>query len=146
MAKVLSKTILYIGAGVAPATLPGADTFSAVGNLTAISGPERSKDEIEHTDMDSTSKEFFGDLPNNGSMNFTANRNFGNAGQAAVRTDVQQQVQRNFRLERIDPADDSVLETADFVGEVMEWSEDASQASVFTITGRIKISGDVTVT
>lgn len=146
MAKVLSKSVLYLGQGVAPATLPGVDTFDTIGNITAISGPEFSKDEIEHTDMDSTAKEFFGDLPNPGSVNFTCNRNFGNAGQTAVRADVLQQVQRNVRIERLDPADDSILETVDFVGEVMEWSEDGAQASVFTVTGRIKISGAVTIT
>ena len=146
MAKVLSKSVLYIGQGVAPGVAPGADTFDVIGNLSALSGPEFSKDEIEHTDMDSTAKEFFGDLPNPGSINFTANRNFGDAGQTAARADALQQVQRNVRVERLDPADDSVLETVDFVGEVMEWTEDAAQASVFTITGRIKISGDVTIT
>lgn len=146
MAKVLSKSVLYIGQGVAPGVLPGADTFDTVGNLTALSGPEFSKDEIEHTDMESTAKEFFGDLPNPGSINFTANRNFGNAGQTAARGDVLQQVQRNVRVERLDPSTLAVLETVDFVGEVMEWTEDASQASVFTATGRIKISGAVTIT
>jgi hypothetical protein len=146
MAKVLSKSVLYLGQGVAPGVAPGADTFDIIGNLTALGGPEIGKDEIEHTDMDSTAKEFFGDLPNPGSLSFTANRNFGNAGQTAVRADALQQVQRNVRIERLDPADDSVLETVDFVGEVMEWSEDAAQASVFTITGRIKISGALTIT
>lgn len=146
MAKVLSKSVLYIGQGVAPGVAPGADTFDTIGNLTALSGPEISKDEIEHTDMESTAKEFFGDLSNPGSMNFTCNRNFGDAGQTAVRADVQAQVQRNIRIERLDPADDSVLETVDFVGEVMEWTEDAAQASVFTVTGRIKISGSLTIT
>lgn len=145
MAKVLSKTKLYIGQGVAPGVAPGADTFDAVGNITATTGPDITKDEIEHTDMDSTSKEYFGDLANPGSLSFTCNRNFGNLGQTAARADAQQQVQRNIRIERIDPADLSVLETADFIGEVMEWSEDASQSSPFIVTGRIKISGDITI-
>ena len=79
-------------------------------------------------------------------MNFTCNRNFGNAGQTAVRADVQTQVQRNIRIERLDPADDSVLETVDFIGEVMEWTEDSSQSSPFSVTGRIKISGSLTIT
>ena len=146
MAKVLSKSVLYIGQGVAPGTPPGSDTFDKIGNLVSISGPEFSKDEIESTDMESTAKEFFGDLPNPGSLNFTCNRNFGDAGQTAARTDVQAQIQRNVRIERLDPADDSVLETVDFIGEVQEWTEDAAQASVFTITGRIKVSGSVTFT
>lgn len=146
MAKVLSKSVLYIGQGVAPATPPGSDTFETIGNLTALSGPEISKDEIEHTDMESISKEFFGDLANPGSISFTCNRNFGNAGQTAARTGAQEQVQRNIRIERLDPADDSILETVDFIGEVMEWSEDAAQASVFVITGRIKISGTLSFT
>ena len=145
MAKVLSKSVLYIGQGVAPGVLPGVDVFDTIGNLTALSGPEFSKDEIEHTDMESVAKEFFGDLPNPGSINFTSNRNFGDAGQTAARGDALQQVQRNIRVERLDPADDTVLETVDFVGEVMEWTEDASQAAVFTVTGRIKISGAVTI-
>ena len=146
MAKVLSKSRLYLGQGVAPGVLPGADTFDRIANITAASGPELSKDDIEHTDMDSTLKEFFGDLANPGSISFTANRNFGDAGQTATRVDVQQQVQRNVRIERLDPADLSVLETIDFVGEVMEWNEDSTQASPFTVTGRIKISGALTIT
>lgn len=146
MGKVLSKSVLYIGQGVAPGVPPGSDVFDTVGNLTALGGPELSKGEIEHTDMESTAKEYFGDLPDAGSLNFSANRNFGNAGQVAARDDAQQQVQRNIRVERLDPADDSVLETLDFIGEVMEWSEDASQASVFVITGRIKISGTMAFT
>ena len=96
--------------------------------------------------MDSTAKEFFGDLANPGSINFTANRNFGNAGQIAARDDAQAQVLRNVRIERLDPADDSILETVDFIGEVMEWNEGAAQASVLVITGRIKISGTLAFT
>lgn len=144
MAKVLSKSVLSIGQGVAPGVLPGVDTFDIIGNITALSGPEFSKDEIEHTDMDSTAKEFFGDLPNPGSISFTCNRNFGDAGQSAARDDVLIQTQRNIRIERINPAGGATLETVNFVGEVMEWTEDASQSTVFTITGRIKISGAVT--
>lgn len=146
MAKVLSKTRLYIGQGVAPGVLPGADVFDRIGNISAASGPELTKDDIEHTDMDSTIKEFFGDLANPGSISFTANRNFGDTGQDAARDDAQAQIQRNFRVERLDPADDSVLETVNFIGEVMEWSEDATQASPFTVTGRVKISGPLTFT
>lgn len=146
MAKVLSKSVLYIGQGIAPGVPPGSDTFNTVGNLSALSGPSYSKDEVEVTDMESTAKEFFGDLPNPGELSFTAMRNFGNTGQTAVRTDAADQVQRNIRIERLDPADDSVLETANFVGEVMEWTEDATQGSPFTVTGRIKISGAVTFT
>ncbi len=144
MAKVKSKSILYIGQGDGASVAPGADTFDAIGNITALSGPSFTKDEIEHTDMDSTAKEYFGDLPNAGEITFTANRNFGNAGQTAARSDAAGETQRNIRIERLDPSDDSVLETADFKGEVMEWTEDATQGSAFTVTGRIKITGDVT--
>lgn len=144
MAKVLSKSTLSIGQGVAPTTLPGVDTFDLVGNVSALSGPSFSKDEIEHTDMDSTAKEFFGDLANPGEISVTLNKNFGDAGQDAARDDAQAQTQRNIRVIRIDPADDSTLETVDFVGEVMEWTEDATQGSAMTATCRIKISGAVT--
>jgi hypothetical protein len=144
MAKVLSKTLLYIGQGDPDTTTPAADTFDRVGNLITTTGPEFQKDDIEHTDMDSTLKEFFGDLANPGNFNFTANRNFGDAGQTSARTLVQGQSQKNIRIERLDPSDDSVLETVDLRGEVMEWSEEASQGAPFQITGRIKISGAVT--
>ena len=144
MAKVLSKTRLSYGQGDGNTVDPGADTFDIVGNVVSITGPEFSKDDIEHTDMDSVAKEFFGDLPNPGSMNVTINRNFGNVGQDAMRADAQAQQLRNVRIERLDPADLSVLETADFKGETMEWNEDASQAAPFTATARIKISGGVT--
>ena len=146
MAKVLSKTVLSYGQGDGDTVAPGVDVFDVVGNVVSITGPEFSKDEIEHTDMDSTAKEFFGDLPNPGSVNISINRNVGNVGQEAMRTDVQGQVRRNIRIERLDPADDAVIETADFVGEIMEWSEDSSQSAPFTATARIKITGDVTYT
>ncbi len=146
MAKVLSKTRLSYGQGDADVTPPGSDSFDVCGNITAITGPEFSKDEIEITDMDSTAKEFLGDLKNPGSMNVTFNRNVGNVGQERIRTDAQAQIRRNVRIERLDPSDDSVIETADFVGETMEWSEDSSQSAPFTATSRIKITGDVTYT
>lgn len=144
MGKKLSKTFLYIGQGDPDTTTPAADTFDRVANLITTTGPEFSKDDIEHTDMDSELKEFFGDLANPGNFSFTANRNFGNTGQATTRSQAQGQVQKNIRIERIDPADNSVLETVDFRGEVMEWSEEASQGAAFTISGRVKISGAVT--
>lgn len=144
MAKVLSKTRLSYGQGDGNTVDPGADTFDIVSNQVSVTGPEFSKDDIEHTDMDSPGKEFFGDLPNPGSVNLTMNRNIGNVGQAAMRADAQAQQLRNIRLERLNPADSSVLETADFKGETMEWSEDSSQAAPFTATARIKISGTVT--
>ena len=142
--KTLSKTRLRYGQGDADTVAPGADTFDVCGNITAVTGPEFTKDEIEHTDMDSTSKEFFGDLKNPGSMNLTINRNIGNVGQERIRDDAQAQIRRNVIIERLDPGDLSVIETATFVGEVMEWSEDSSQAAPFTATARIKVTGDVT--
>ena len=144
MAKKLSKTFLYIGQGDPDTTTPAAENFDRVANLITTTGPEFQKDDIEHTDMDSTLKEFFGDLANPGNFSFTANRNFGDTGQGAARTLAQGQSQKNVRIERRDPADNSVLETVDFRGEVMEWSEEASQGAAFTISGRIKISGTVT--
>lgn len=145
MAKKLSKTKVYIGQGVAPGVAPGADVFDNIGNLISSTGPEISKDDIEHTDMESVAKEFFGDLANSGSINGTCNRNFGNVGQTNARDDAQTSVLRNIRVERLD-GDLSVLETIDVTGEVMEWNEDAAQASPFTITWRIKLSGALTFT
>lgn len=144
MAKLLSKTRLSYGQGDGDVIAPGADTFDIVGNITAVTGPDSSKDEVEVTDMDSTAKEFFGDLKNPGSLNVTMNRNIGNVGQTAMRTDSAAQVRRNIKIERLDPSDLSVVETADFKGEVMDWSEDSSQGAPYTATVRIKITGDVT--
>ncbi len=146
MAKILSKVKVFIGQGVAPAVLPGADVFDSIGNLSAASGPELSKDDIEITDMESIIKEFLGDLANPGNVNFTAFRNIGDAGQEKARADAQLQIQRNIRLEFLNPADSVVLETIDFIGEVMEFTTDATQASPLSLTGRIKISGALTIT
>lgn len=140
MAKKLSKSKVYIGQGVAPGVAPGADVFDSISKVISVSGLDTTKDDIEHTDMESTAKEFFGDLANNGSLSFTCNRDFGDAGQLAARNGANEQVLRNIRIERLD-SDLTVLETVDFTGEVMEWNEEAAQASPFTITGRIKASG-----
>ena len=145
MAKVLSKLNFYIGTGVAPTTPPGSDTFNEVGNVTALSGPTISKDQVETTDMDSVVKEYLGDLADTGELSFTCNRNYGNTGQTAIRTDALGATQRNFRIEKLDPADDSVLETYNFYGEVLEWSEDHTQGSVATVSGRVKLASTITV-
>lgn len=149
MAKLRSKATFEIGQTVKaslsdpldPATETAWDTVS---NRTTITGPEATKSDIENTDMDSTSKEYFGDLPDNGSINISGNRNFGNAGQAAARTQAGSNLTRAMRVQWLDPSDDSVQETAVFFGEIMEWSVDASQGSANTFTTRAKITGDVT--
>jgi hypothetical protein len=147
MSKYLSKVKLSIGQdGTVPPIAPAGDTFDLIGNLTAVGGPSVTKGEIEHTDMESTVKEFFGDLPDNGEMTFTAQRNVGDLGQAAAFADSQAQTQRNIEVIWLDPSDDSVVETYDFVGEVMDWNQDASIGSTLTVNGRIKIVGAITVT
>ena len=146
MPKKLSKTQLFIGQGDPATTTPAADTFDRVGNLITTTGPEFSKDDIEHTDMDSTLKEFFGDLANPGNFNSTLNRNFGDIGQGVLRTLVQGQDQKNIQIKRLDPADLAILETFDSVGEVMEYSEEAAQGSAMTATIRIKFTGSPTFT
>ena len=146
MAKALSKTEMYIGQGDPASVAHAGDSFSRFTNLITSTGPDFSKADIEHTDMDSTAKEYFGDLVDSGNFAFTANRNFGTAGQAAARDLVQGQEQRNIRLLRKSTADGSTLETVEFIGEVMEWSEEASQGTAFTVSGRIKITEAVTFT
>lgn len=146
MAKKLSKTQLFIGQGDPATVTPGADTFDRVGNLITTTGPEYSKDDIEHTDMDSILKEFFGDLANPGNFNATLNRNFGDVGQSVVRDLVQGQLQKNIQILRLDPADNSTLETFDSVGEVMEYSEEAAQGTAMTATIRIKFTDAPTFT
>lgn len=145
MAKVLSKVKLYIGNTTPPPTPPSSDAFTLVGNVVNLDGPGLSKDQIEHTDMDSTAREYFGSLPDGGELSGTLRRNFGDAGQALVRGNALAAggTQRAFKIERIS-ATGAVLETVTFAAEVLQWSESAQNQAPFDISFSIKITGSPT--
>lgn len=150
MAKVPSRINLKVGQASGGGS-PGTDTFNEVGHLTDVSQSGGAKNEIDATDFDSTAREFFGTLPDAGSIEFEGFRDVGDVGQDDATHGVRvlqatQAEQRNIKIEYLDPSDDSVLETADFIGEVMEFNVGGTQDNMLTISGRIKISGEVTYT
>ena len=137
MAKVRSKVNVSI-------TSVGGSSFQAIGNRINVSGPSRTSQEIDGTDMDSPSKEYFGDLQDGGELTVSGNFNTTDVGQSAVEAAVGNQ--RDVKVEYLNPADDSVLRTYDFTAAVLEWSTDASSGSMLTYECRFRISGAITRT
>lgn len=143
MPKQVSRVVLSIGTDNPPAA-PAADTFEVVGNIINLSGPDGSKSEIDHSDQDSVGfREFFGGLADPGSYTLSGNRNFGNAGQETLRDDLALAGrQRNIRVEYRDSTG-ATVETQDVVGELFEFSQDASFDSAAQWAARIRLSGAV---
>ena len=105
-----------------PPTDSGTDTFNIVPNIISADGPGIRSPKVDLGDMDSTQQEVTADVPENPEISGTMRYNFGNAQQQFVRDNAGTGERRNIRLEWLDPADDSVQETLDFVGEFLEFS------------------------
>ncbi len=116
------------------------ESFTTVGDVTQISGPQITKDEIEVTALDSTAKEFLGALDDPGELTLELNWNPQDTEHVNLRTDAEGSTVRNYRVVWSDVSSTQVT----FAAEVMEFTisteaQDAVKASV-----RLKISGALT--
>lgn len=148
MAELRSFAKLSIGTDVgAPSTLdaPGADTFNEIIDVLNISGPNTSKGDIEVTNLQSSAKEYISDLPDPGELTFTLSRDDADTYHNTLQGDANVVNRfRNYRLEWEDASGPSVVRTADFVAECMEYSAEESPGAQKQANVRLKLTGSIT--
>jgi hypothetical protein len=72
--------------------------FTTVGEVTNVSGPDETVEQIDVTSYDSTAREFIAALPDSGEVTFEMNLIGSNAQQQGLRTDLRAGTVRNFKL------------------------------------------------
>lgn len=143
-------TILSRGAGANPIPAPGADTFTAVGRVRNISGPDLTKEEVEDSTLDSSGgyKEFLSGLRDPGQIELPLSFEPGTTGTPAnsqqdLVTDFNAATAAARRNWRITWPDGTV---ADFQGEVFGLNFNTEPNSPVEMTATIRINGQVTFT
>jgi hypothetical protein len=115
-----------------------AEGFTVIGEITSLSGPEISAEEIEVTNLDSALnfKEFISGLKDGGSVTFTMNWNK-SANQVAVRDDVAAGTKRNYEMTWATSPETKFA----FQGLPISFSMSADPASAVTADLSIRIDG-----
>ncbi len=90
-------SVLAVGDGASP------EAFTNLGQVIDVNGPDSSNDEIETTNLDSTSREFIAALRDNGSVQFTLHLDTTSTQHTQLDTDGLNGTQRNYRLTLNDP-------------------------------------------
>lgn len=129
-----SGTVLSRGDAASP------EVFTAVGDVISISGPAITKDEIEVTALDSTSKEFIGALDDPGEITLELNWNPQDSEHVNLRADAEGSTVRNYRI----VWNDVSSTTVDFAAEVMEFSLNTEPNDAVKGSVRMKITGALT--
>lgn len=113
------------------------EVFTNVGDVISIAGPAITKDEIEVTALDSTSKEFIGALDDPGEITMELNWNPQDSEHVNLRTDAEGSVVRNYRVTWSDVSATVVT----FAAEVMEFTLNTEPNDAVKASTRLKISG-----
>jgi hypothetical protein len=127
---------LKIGSSASPIV------YTAISDITEITGPDGSAGEIETTDLSSTSKTFIRGLPDNGSVSFTINYIPANTQHAQLFADFSSATEtaRNYRL----TFTDSPATTWTFSGYVSTFSISNGLDDKLTASCAIRIKGSIT--
>lgn len=134
---------LAVGAATdAPATAPGSDTFTAIAQVTQITGPAAEKAEIETTPLSATAaKEFIAGIADSGSLEFTINFDGADAQHQLLQSDAY--AVGNSRNWQLTLSDSTVF---DIVGEVTTFNISNEVGAAVTAECAVKISGAPTPT
>lgn len=114
--------------------------FTAVGDVVSISGPGISKEEIDVTALDSSSKEYIGALDDAGEMTLELNWNPQDTGHVGLRSDAEGSTARGYRVIWADVSSTQL----DFQGEAMEFSINTEPNDAVKASVRIKVNGSLT--
>ena len=134
-------TTISIGAATdAPTTLHAMDTFTVVGEVLSISGPEMSRGEIDTTALSDSAKRSIADVLDNGTITMSLNFDGRDTSQQKMFTDAQSA--GNVRNMRIVVSDGTQFE---FVAFVTNISHAFSTGAQVTRDVSFRISGPVTV-
>lgn len=128
------KSALLRGNGANP------QTFTLVGEIRDISGPDGQTGLIEVTTLESDGKEYVVDVPDFGNVSLQMNLDENDAPQLGMENDFYTQAKRDFRLRLSTP----LQKTLAFSGYVTAFAYGARVGSQLTANATIKITGGVT--
>jgi predicted secreted protein len=124
----------------------GSGSFTAVANVTDISGPSRSRESIEVTAHDSPDKyrEFIKGLKDGGEVELTLNYDPANATHTALDADFEEDALRDYQVVLLPGEADE--HTWDFSGLLTDLGEEYPTEGQMERTATFKISGKPVLT
>lgn len=132
---ILSQsTKLYVSDGNSPST------FTAVGNITDISGPNGSLPTEDASNLDSAAVERIAGLPDEGEVTFEINYDPDNANHTVLRNARRAGTRLEFKITFADATPTTLL----FFGFVTRFQPKASKGRIFTASLALAIDGTVT--
>ncbi|MEM9388627.1 MAG: hypothetical protein AAGA68_26540 [Pseudomonadota bacterium] len=146
-AKRMSKARFYLGDTLPAPASNGSETYTQVGGTVTVNGPGPSKQMVDVTDMEDNAMVFLSDVPDGNTMTITGFVDETDAGLARLEADAFiDNARRWCRVESLIRADNSVVATYDFLGEVQDHGIEHSRGSSVPINATVKISGPITKT
>ena len=117
------------------------ETFSAIAQLTSVTPVGQNRGLIDVSNLSSTAREYKKALKDGQEINLTIQYDPDDTGHSGLRTDMDSEVARNYRV----TLTDSPAQTISFAGLVTNWSLTNLQIdSVQTLEVTIKPTGDLT--
>jgi hypothetical protein len=143
-------TILRRGAGTNPIPLPGADTFSVIGRVQSINGPNAQKQEVEDNTLDTTGgyTQTLSGLRDGGEVELALSFEPGTAASPAnghqdLIADFNANTANARRNWQIEWPDGTI---ADFQGEVFASGNNTEAQSPVSLNVTVRVNGQVTYT
>ena len=143
MVQIRSKVRVRVGT-IEPLGDPGLDSFIDVGFVRGVNGPSAEAPELDSTHLLSIRKEFLLDIPDNGSLELEGGLSIGDTAQEQLRDDVGAGKTRNYRLEVLEPTDQTnttVLATFDSQGLCNNFSHSFAGGAIAGFTAGVKLTG-----
>jgi hypothetical protein len=123
----------------------GTEVFTTIAEITNLSGPAETVEQLDATSFDSTAKEYVAALADSGEVTFTMNLVGENAQQQGLRTDLRAGTLRNFKLVIKDRPLEANCTTCSFSALVTELSPDFGGVdSLISQSCTLKVSGQPT--
>lgn len=121
----------------------GGEVFATIAEVTSISGPNRSREMIEVTHMESPGgyREYLPSIKDGGSVSFDLNFLPGDSSQQGLISDLDNGTIRNFQLIFTDAS----TTTYEFAGYVESFEITSSPDEALTASCSIKLTGDITI-
>lgn len=128
-------TTLKVSDGASP------EVYTAIGEISNISGPDGTAPEIDVTDMDSTAKEYLLGLPDEGNVTFNVFFVPQDTQHAQLWSDKTSGTARNYRITMTDSPQSTLTFSARVSGLSLDFGTDAATTGSVTL----RISGSVTM-
>jgi len=124
-------------------TVPGSDTFTAIGGVKSFSGPSGDKGEVDVTDLASTGKEYLGGIPDYGEVAFQGWHDVAQATQTTLWTDFNDSTDTHIRNYKVTFDDGAEY---DFNGYIKSLSHTVDPEGGIELNGSVRVSGPMTRT